>query len=82
MISDGMIFAVANVVKGVKNSNIDLDGFTVDIVYLVTTEGDSTSDEHVIKSKQSVNTVNSLSEDQLEHLNEYADSYHESLDLK
>mgnify|MGYP006971581408 CR=1 FL=1 len=51
MISDGMIFAVANVVKGVKNSNIDLDGFTVDIVYLVTTEGDSTSDEHVIKSK-------------------------------
>ena len=86
MTSDGMRFAVANVVKGVKNSNVDLDDFTVDVVYPVITEGDSTSDEHVIKSKWSMNTVNSLNEDQLEllneNLNEYADSYHESSSLK
>lgn len=86
MTSDGMRFAVANVVKGVKNSNVDLDDFTVDVVYPVTTEGDSTTDEHVIKSKWSMNTVNSLSEDQLEllneNLNEYADSYYESQALK
>lgn len=86
MTSDGMRSAVANVVKGVKNSNIDLDDFTVDVVYPVTTEGDSTTDEHVIKSKWSMNTINSLSEDQLEllneNLNEYADSYYESSALK
>lgn len=86
MTSDSMRSAVANVVKGVKNSDIDLDDFTLDVVYPVTTEGDSTSDEHVIKSKWSMNTVNSLSEDQLEHLNEnlneYADSYYESSALK
>ena len=84
--SNGMRSAVANVVKGVKNSDIDLDDFTVDVDYPVTTKGDSTSDEHVIKSKWSMNTVNSLSEKQLEllneNLNEYADSYYESSALK
>ncbi|MDH8781460.1 MAG: hypothetical protein E6647_09920 [Staphylococcus epidermidis] len=86
MTSDGMRFAVANVVKGVKNSDIDLDDFTVDVDYPVTTKGDSTTDEHVIESTWSMNTVNNLSEDQLELLNEnlseYADSYHESSALK
>ena len=84
--SNGMRSAVANVVKGVKNSDIDLDDFTVDVDYPVTTKGDSTSDEHIIKSKWSMNTVNSLSEKQLEllneNLNEYADSYYESSALK
>ena len=40
MTSDGMRFAVADVVKGVKNSDVDLDTFTVDVVYPVTA-GDS-----------------------------------------
>ncbi|MDU9352053.1 hypothetical protein [Staphylococcus warneri] len=87
MTSEGMRYAVADVVKGVKNSNVDLDDFTVDIVYPVATgDNNKTQNEHVIKSKWSMDTVKKLSKDELELLNteleDYAISYSESSVIK
>lgn len=87
MTSDGMRFAVADVVKGVKNSDVDLDTFTVDVVYPVTSgDSDNSNDEHVIKSEWSMDTVQNMSKEELELLNtqldDYATSYNESNALK
>lgn len=87
MTSDGMRFAVADVVKGVKNSDVDLDTFTVDVVYPVTAgDSDNSNDEHVIKSEWSMDTVQNMSKEELELLNtqldDYATSYSESNALK
>lgn len=87
MTSEGMRFAVADVVKGVKNSDVDLDTFTVDVSYPVTTgNSDNSSDEHVIKSEWSMDTVKNMSKEELELLNtqldDYATSYSESNALK
>lgn len=87
MTSEGMRYAVADVVKGVKNSDVDLDDFTVDVVYPVSFgDSDDSQDEHVIKSKWSMDTVKNLSKDELELLNTeleaYAASYSESSALK
>ncbi|MCG2355683.1 hypothetical protein K4S27_11130 [Staphylococcus epidermidis] len=85
--SDGMRSAVADAVKGIKTSNVDLDDFTVDVVYPVTSgNSEASKNEHVIKSKWSMNTVKNLSKDELELLNtkleDYATSYSESSALK
>lgn len=85
--SEGMRSAVADVVKGVKNSDVDLDTFTVDVSYPVTTgNSDNSSDEHVIKSEWSMDTVKNMSKEELELLNtqldDYATSYSESNALK
>ena len=87
MTSEGMRSAVADVVKGVKNSDVDLDTFTVDVVYPVTAgDSDNSNDEHVIKSEWSMDTVKNMSKEELELLNtqldDYATSYSESNALK
>lgn len=78
MTVEGMRFAVAEAVKGVKNSDIKLDDFTIDVTYPVDENGKTNNDFHVIKSKWSMDTVESLSNDQMELLNTDLDSYAES----
>lgn len=87
MTIDGMRRAVAQSVKAVKDSEVDIESFTVDITYPVEdNEGKVNSDFHVIKSHWSMDKIKNLSNDQMELLNTeldtHADSYNESTALK
>lgn len=87
MTIDGMRRAVAQSVKAVKDSEVDIESFTVDITYPVEdNEGKVNSDFHVIKSQWSMDKIKNLSNDQMELLNTeldtHADSYNESTALK
>ncbi|UXT08456.1 hypothetical protein [Staphylococcus aureus] len=83
----GMRQAIAEVVKSLKNSEIPIDTVQIDLTYPVEDDkGNINKNFHVIKSSWSMNTVNNLSEDQLELLNteldRYAESYTESPALR
>ncbi|MDK1672901.1 hypothetical protein QOK74_08445 [Staphylococcus saprophyticus] len=86
MTSDGMRLAVAQTVKAVKNSKVDLDDFTIDVTYPIDENGKSAGNQHVIKSKWNMDSVKNMSNDQLELLNtdleSFSESYHESSALK
>jgi hypothetical protein len=87
MTSEGMRYAVADAVKGVRDSGVSLDTFTIDVTYPVEDDtGKTNHNFHVIKSQWSMNTVKNMSHDDLELLNtdldKYADSYDESTALK
>lgn len=87
MTADGMRKAVAQAVKAVKESGVDIDTFTIDITYPVEdNEGHINDKFHVIKSQWSMSNVKSLSSNQMELLNTeldtHADSYNESTALK
>ncbi|MCA2504034.1 hypothetical protein [Staphylococcus xylosus] len=87
MISEGMRYAVAETVKGVRDSNVSLDTFTIDVTYPVEDDmGSKNNDFHVIKSEWSMDNVKNMSDDQLELLNtdldKFADSYNESTALR
>lgn len=87
MTSEGMRYAVADTVKGVRDSRVSLDTFTIDVIYPVEDDtGNTNHDFHVIKSEWSMNTVKNMSRTDLELLNtdldKYANSYDESTALK
>ena len=87
MTSEGMRYAVADTVKGVRDSGVSLDTFTIDVIYPVEDDtGNTNHDFHVIKSEWSMNTVKNMSRTDLELLNtdldKYANSYDESTALK
>lgn len=85
--ADSMRTTVAQAVKGVKNSGLELDDFKIDITYPVEDDnGNVNKNFHVIKSEWDMNKVKKLNNDQLEllntDLNKYADSYQENVKLK
>src|SRR5699024_6588470 len=75
MTSEGMRYAVADTVKGVRDSRVSLDTFTIDVIYQVEDDtGNTNHDFHVIKSELSINAMNVTCNIVLDYRNRVLDS--------